>query len=323
MAQLQTPRQNAEMYPFKRWLTGLLWPALLFGMPDIARAYIDITPSPATITVNWSGGDITREIDLCVVSVAGAQPDGTSPLPYDVRVMSSTGALTIAGPGADVPVGVQWTDLETSSVLTLVHGVVSPRTNTGVIDPCPAGNNARATFTLSANDLYTRAPGTYSANFRFRVRHQAGGVRRDTAIITLNVVVPTVVHLSGLDSFSLGTWSGSGDLSGSDTLCVFINSGALYSVTATGSGVGGVFSVSNGSVPVAFNAQWNDGGGAQVLSPGVAMGNRANANSTSVDCAGGTGNNATFSVTVPAANLQTATGTGTFSGSVTLTVQAQ
>lgn len=323
MALLQSPRQNAVMCPLKRWLIRLLWPALLIGMPGAVLAYMDLTPATTTLTINWSGGDISRDLDFCAVSIAGNQQAGTTPLPYDVRITSSTNALTLTGPGVALPVGAQWTDLETGTALSLAHGVVTARSNTGVIDPCPAGNNARLTLTLLAGDLYTRAPGTYSATFSLRVRNQASGVRRDTAQVTFNVVVPTVVHMSGLDSFSLGTWSGSGDLNGSDTLCVFINSGALYSVTATGSGVGGAFSVSNGSVPVAFNAQWNDGGGAQALSPGVAMGNRANANSTSVDCAGGTGNNATFSVTVPAANLQTATGTGTFSGSVTLTVQAQ
>jgi hypothetical protein len=322
MALPSVTRQNDPMSRIKRILVLLLWPALL-GMPGVALAYIDVTRASTTVTINWAGGDISRDVNFCTVSVDGTLQEGMSPLPYDVRITSLTGAMLLDGPGADLPLTAQWTDLVAGTTQTLVHGVATALTNTGVIDPCPAGKNGRVTFTLLASDLYTRAPGTYSAHFRLRVRNQAAGVRRDVAQVTLNVVVPAVVHLSGLDSLSLGTWTGAGNMSGSDSLCVFINSGVLYSVTATGSGIGGAFSVSNGSVPVAFDANWNDGSGVQSLLPGVVLGNRANANTTSIDCAGGTGNNAVFSVEVPAANLQAVPAPGTFSGTVTLTVQAQ
>jgi hypothetical protein len=313
--------QNARMR--RNSFVSILLAVLSGFLPGVAAAYIDMTPQSPTRTVNWAGGDISRNVGFCVVSVQGAVQTGTNPLPYDVRVMSSTGALTLAGPGAAVPVEVDWTDLESNTTLSLAHGVVTTRTNTGVIDPCPAGNNGRATVRILAADLYTRAPGTYSATFTFRVRNSAAGPRRDTATLTLNVVVPTVVHLSGLDSLGLGIWDGSSVMNGSDTLCVFINSGVQYAVTASGSGAGGAFEVSDGSNSIGFSSSWNDGSGAALLVPGVPLGSRGNTNTTSADCAGGSANNATFAVSVPVTNLQSVAGPGTFSGTVTLTVQAQ
>jgi hypothetical protein len=300
----------------------LLAVAALAGcLPTAACAYIDITPANRTLNTNWSGGDVIGSVDYCVVSVDGTDQTGTSVLPYDVRVTSPSGALQLDGPGGSVPVAVEWTDLETGITQALQHGLVTPRDQTGVVDPCPAGDNARATVRVMATDLYTLAPGTYSATLRFRVRNLAAGVRRDVGVARLNITVPTVVHLGGLDSLALGTWSGSGALAGSDSLCVFINSGAPYSVTATGSGAGGAFALANGGASIAYIARWDDGGGAQPLSAATALPGRANANSTSIDCA--SGSNAVFSVEVPAENLQQAAGTGTYAGSVTITVQAQ
>lgn len=322
MACLSRRQHNARMLRFPYVLTCLLVVVLLPGLPAVARAYIDIVPATGSVTINWSGGDISRDIDFCVVSVNGASQAGTSVLPYDLRVTSSSGAMSMTGPGADLPVGMDWTDLETGSSQALGHGVVTARTLSGAVDACPAGDNARATFTVSAADLYARPPGTYAATFSFRVRNQAAGARRDVVQVAFNVVVPTVVHLSGLDSLSLGTWNRTGDMAGSDALCVFINSGVLYSVTAAGSGSGGAFAVSNGSEAIPFAAMWDDGSGASALAAGTALANRANANTSSIDCTAG-GNNATFSITVAEGDLRAATGTGTYSGSVTVTVQAQ
>jgi len=323
MAPARCERQNAAMHRLTRNLVLLAAAALSAGLPMAASAYIDITPANRTLNVNWSGGDVLRSIDYCVVSVDGTDPAGTTTLAYDVRVASPSGALQLDGPGGSVPVTVEWTDLETGITQTLLHNVVTPRDQTGVIDPCPGGDNARATLRVLAADLYTRAPGTYSATLRFRVRNLAAGVRRDVAVARLNITVPTVVHLGGLESLSLGTWNGSGDLAGSDSLCVFINAGVPYSVTATGSGAGGAFTLANGSATIAYLARWDDGTGFQPLTAGTALANRANASSTSLDCGGGTADNAVFSVQVPAANLQQAAGSGTYAGSVTVTVQAQ
>lgn len=295
---------------------------LLGGLPGAVSAFIDIAPPASTISVNWTGGDVVRTVDFCVISVSGNQQSGTSPLPYDITVTSSTAALTLAGPGTAIPVTARWTDIG-NATLDLAHGVASPRTLNGAIDPCPGGNNGRATLELLASDLYTRTPGTYSATFTYRARNAATGKKRDTATVTLNVVIPTVLHLSGLDSLDLGIWDGLNPMVGSDALCVFINSGVLYTVTAGGSGPGGAFVVSNGSVAIAFTSTWNDGGGAVAMLPGVPLANRGNSNTTSINCNGGAASNATYAVSVPVANLQAVAGSGTFSGTVTLTVQAQ
>lgn len=326
MRPLAAPRpagQNALMW--RRLLKACLPVLLLLLLPARVPAFIDMAPPTTTLTVNWAGGDITRTVDFCVISVAGNQQSGTTVLPYDITVTSSTNALTLTGPGTAIPVAAGWTDLVAGPpvTLTLAHGVASSRTLNGAIDPCPGGNNGRATLTLLATDLYTRAPGTYSATFTYRARNAAVGKKRDTAVITLNVVIPTVLHVSGLNSIDLGTWDGLSPMTGSDALCVFINSGVNYTVTATGSGIGGSLSVSNGAVAIAFDATWDDGGGAVALLPLVALANRGGVETVSVDCNAGTTNTAVFAVSVPLANLQSVTGSGTFDGTVTLTVQAQ
>lgn len=307
----------------RRLAETLAFILLLGALPGSAGAFIDIAPPATTVTVNWTGGDIVRTVDYCVISVAGNQQSGTTLLPYDITVTSSTAALTLTGPGTAIPVTADWTDIPAGTTLALAHGVASTRTLTGAIDPCPAGNNGRATLTLLASDLYTRIPGTYSATFTYRARNAAMGKKRDTATFTLNVVIPTVLHLSGLDSLDLGAWDGLNPVTGSDLLCVYINSGVLYTVTASGSGSGGAFEVSNGSVAIAFTSTWNDGTGAAALTAGTPLANRGNTNTTSIDCSGGGASNATFAVNVPVVNLQAVAGTGIFSGTVTLTVQAQ
>lgn len=306
----------------RAWLW--IWVTAVAGLlPVAAHAFIDVSPPATTHTVNWAGGDVVRTVDYCVISVTGNQQSGTNITPYEVTITSSTAALTLTGPGTALPVQATWTNIYNGAVQTLVHGAPSVRNNTGAIDPCPLGNNGRATLTVLATDLYTRPPGTYTATFTYRVRNAAIGKKRDTATITLSIVIPTVLHLSGLNTIALGMWDGLNPMVGSDALCVFINSGVLYTVTASGSGTGGAFEVTNGLVPIAYTATWDDGGGAMALTPAVSVTNRANANIVSIDCSGGAANNATLAVNVPVANLQAVLGTGNFIGTITLTVQAQ
>ena len=112
---------------WRRPLSAALAILVLALAPAGAAAFIDIAPPTNTVTVNWSGGDITRTVGFCVISVTGNQQSGTTVTPYDITITSSTGALTLAGPGTALPVTASWTDLvpSTPTVYTRIPSSLS------------------------------------------------------------------------------------------------------------------------------------------------------------------------------------------------------
>ena len=124
------------------------------------------------------------------------------------------------------------------------------------------------------------------------------------------------VQITKMTDFAFGTWSGSGQLQSSDTICVYDSqANANYGITATGSGAASAFTVTDGTVTVAYTAEWQGSIGAMTaLTTGVKSLFSA-ANSVSTTCAGGT--NATLRITVSQADLLAAEA-GSYTGTVTI-----
>ena len=133
-----------------------------------------------------------------------------------------------------------------------------------------------------------------------------------------------------LEDFSLGNWSGSGELRDNDDLCIGTTGTAEYIIRADGQGAGNNFVLSNGASEIAYRVFWNDTDGTAgnfELSAGVQSTNLTNPPNTFVSIGGGnyicTGDrDANVEVVVEESALQAAEA-GNYSGVLTLTMVPQ
>lgn len=143
--------------------------------------------------------------------------------------------------------------------------------------------------------------------------------------IQISAGVPDLVKISYLDDLSLGTFSGTGDLTGSDDVCVFSNNGG-YNIDAAGSGTGNAFELTGGSTgsTVPYSVEWGNTAGAasgSAVTPSTGL-TGVTGSFTTPSCQGGSSLNATLMVRISEADLSGAAA-DTYTGTLTLTVSPQ
>lgn len=119
--------------------------------------------------------------------------------------------------------------------------------------------------------------------------------------LTITLTIDSLVQISDLQDIDLGTFDGTSDLTGSDNLCVYSNSGG-FTITATGTG-GGAFELAGGGTTVPFAVEWANTSGA-VTGTALTSGSTKASNSptfSGADCGGGT--NTTVLVNVSQTDL--------------------
>ena len=148
---------------------------------------------------------------------------------------------------------------------------------------------------------------------------------------SVDVVVTTglVARISGLNDIDLGTWSGSGNLSGSDDLCIGRSGVGLfatgaYRVRLDGDGDASninAFTLTNGTNLLYYNVAFNDatGTGGTPVTGGVMLNSQTGFGfwqyiNVLFGCSV---NNANIEVTVPATELQSVPG-GNYTGTLTI-----
>ncbi len=146
-----------------------------------------------------------------------------------------------------------------------------------------------------------------------------------TGTLEINVDVEDIVMISGLSDIPIAfDNTGTGDLTGSSTACIYRNGAGTYSVNASGDGVGSAFTIQNAAPTptiVAYTVAWDDdvaGAATAAVGLGTPLGGQTGANTTETDCSTG-GANAFVEVTVPRASL-TAAPSGTYNGTLTLEI---
>lgn len=111
----------------------------------------------------------------------------------------------------------------------------------------------------------------------------------------------------------------------SQNICVFSQStGGRYSITATGSGSGSSFELSNGSSSLAYEVEWSDQSGQATgtgLAPAVTATGRSSA-ATQQSCNSGPAASASLTIILRSSALSQAR-EGNYSGSLTLLVAAE
>lgn len=201
----------------------------------------------------------------------------------------------------------------------LQPGVLTRMDQTGARRNCPNGINARLEFTIEAGDLEGAGAGSYEGDFEFYAFGRFNFPRPQDGSDTfrLRIRIPELVQVSDLDDIALGAYGGLGDLSGTDSVCVYRNdAAAAYEVRADGQGAGNAFVLEQGASSLPFQVEFDDGTGYTPLMAGLARA-AGGADSVSTSCGGAA--NAAVRVTVREADLAAADG-GAYAGTLTLTV---
>jgi len=294
-------------------LAGLVLLAAM--LPNAALAAISVQPIGDIDFGSWSvsQGNVSAASDFCVVSTAGSSGN---PLDYAVTGNPGLGTLfEVSEPGgATIPFTLTFTDLVDSGAEQLQPSVRTARDKTGVA-ACGGPQNARVTVAFNAPDLAGSPSGDYQLVVNLYAQNNNGS--SDFEGFSVRIRIPDQIRISDLDPIDLGSFDGSSDLSGSDGLCIYRNSGgSAYSVRATGDGPGGTFTVANGVATLPFAVAYDDGGGFAGLAAGVPF-SAAGANNSAADCGGIP--NATVRVQVDAADMLTAA-PGAYAGTLMLLV---
>jgi hypothetical protein len=143
-----------------------------------------------------------------------------------------------------------------------------------------------------------------------------------TGTSTVTAFVGSLVRVTAVDDLALGTWTGTGALETTDSVCIWTTTGG-YNVTATGDGGGGsAFQLSNGaSGTLDYTVKWDDAPASSTLTTmtsGTALsGQVSGANTT--DCNAGASLTATVGVEISESSL-TAADSGSYSGVLTLVI---
>ena len=150
-----------------------------------------------------------------------------------------------------------------------------------------------------------------------------GATSTGTSAITLSIAQR--YQISGISDLAFGTYSGSGDLTANDDVCIYTNDAtAGYKVrmfdSSTLSAAG--FSVQNtgGNAQIPYTVKWNTAAGTTgnvALAYNTAVA-KTGANTTSTNCAGG--NNANFQVNLLAADMQMVP-SGSYSTTLSITIE--
>jgi len=293
--------------------------ALMLGFPHSASAAVRVGNIPNLDLGDWTPGmgPVSVVEDFCVQS----DIFGFFALRWQARLDDLSGASTgsefriRSTSGSDsIAFTARLVDLRDGSSNTLTPGALTPIDYTGDFVNCPNGLNARLEFNFDASGLEGAGTGTFEGDFSLFAQRFGS----DADSFRLRIRIPGLVQISDFDDIFLGDFGGAGDMTGSDTLCVYRNDpAARYEVEARGQGAGDAFVLAQGGDEIPFEVDFDDGTGFASMTAGGAALAAEGADTASTTCGGI--NNATVRVTVREADLAAASG-GAYTGALTLTV---
>jgi hypothetical protein len=147
-----------------------------------------------------------------------------------------------------------------------------------------------------------------------------------TGSILITASVPNRARISGLSDVSFINQDPSTAASNAQNVCVWSNTATkAYTITATGSGTGSAFTLSNGSNTVPYTVEWassiNQTTGTS-LTAGTAS-SSLTSTATNQSCASGPSASASLIVGISTANLGTMSAGSSYTGTLTLLVTPQ
>ena len=306
-----------------------LWLAVL--LPISVQAGVAVTPLADFDFGHWSpgAGQLTANRDFCAVSVVGGHLTANNAnqlRPYGATVEDLNGAangstfrLAHVDGGHFLSLELRLRDLRSGAEESLLPNIGTATDKTGDELGCPRGGpNGRLIVRVLGSDLAGARAGVYEGRFSLVINGGSNGSDTDTTTFRIRVEIPDLVRISSLNDIALGLFPGSGDLSGSDALCVYRNDPAgAYQVQASGQGTNDAFVVAQGGVELPFVVDYSDGSGWRTLTAGGTALAAGNANAAATDCGGAT--NASVRVRIEETVLASAE-PGSYAGRLTLTV---
>ncbi|WFL76166.1 hypothetical protein P7228_09145 [Altererythrobacter arenosus] len=144
--------------------------------------------------------------------------------------------------------------------------------------------------------------------------------------IDIQASVPSRARITKLVDVSFLNQDPTSPATSSQSVCVWSNtSTGAYSITATGSGTGNAFTLSDGSDEVAYSVQWNQAAGqssGSTLATGAASATLTSA-ATHQTCTTGPAFSASLIVGIDTTELSSMNAGSVYSGSLTLLVTPQ
>ncbi len=305
---------------------------LLAWVSSAVQAGVAVTPLADYDFGVWSpgSGTLAASRDFCAVSVVGnGLVVGNNPnrmRPWGATLYDDSGASSAAvfriehaAGGSFIDLEVRLRDLRTGAEESLAPNVGTATDKTGDQLNCPNGGpNGRLSVRVLGSGLAAARAGSYEGQFTLEINGGPNEQQTDATTFVVRIDVPDLVRISNLNDIALGFYPGSGDMSGSDALCVYRNDPAgAYTVEASGQGTGNAFVLAQNGTELPFAVDYSDGNGWHNLAAGGAPLPAGNASSTSVDCGGAT--NASVRVRIQEAALADAE-PGSYAGRLTLTV---
>lgn len=147
-----------------------------------------------------------------------------------------------------------------------------------------------------------------------------------TGSVTITASVANRAQISGLTDVTFAAVDPSATASSAQSNCVWSNTATKgYSITATGSGTSGAFTLANGALNVPYSVQWSASSGQSSgtsLATGTAL---AGLTSTAVNptCSTSPTTTSSLVVSISAADLQSMVSATSYTGTLTLLVTPQ
>ena len=145
-----------------------------------------------------------------------------------------------------------------------------------------------------------------------------------TGSVTINASVPGRVRISGLSDVTFSSVDPSLDATNAQNVCVWSNTSTRgYSITATGSGTAGAFTLAGGALPaVPYVVEWAPSSGQASGTSLAAATALTGQTSTAInsDCTAGPSTSASLVVSIGSSTLQSMSAGVTYNGTLTLVV---
>lgn len=148
-----------------------------------------------------------------------------------------------------------------------------------------------------------------------------------TGSVTITATVPNRAQLTALSDISFTNADPSTNATNSQNVCAWSNTATKgYSITATGSGSGGAFTLASGALtPIPYSVQWNQSSGQSSgtsLTAATALGSLLST-ATKPTCSSGPSTTASLIVTIAASDLQDMVAATSYTGTLTLLLTPQ
>lgn len=147
-----------------------------------------------------------------------------------------------------------------------------------------------------------------------------------TGTVTITASVANRAQITGLSDIAFTNVDPGTTATQAQNNCVWSNTATKgYSITATGSGTSGAFTLANGALSVPYTVQWSGSSGQSsgtALTAGTALGGLT---STAVNptCSSSPSTTSSLVISIAAGNLQSMTSATSYTGSLTLLVTPQ